>query len=168
MEKSDLLRLMGSKVSKYGPAVLAVALGILFIAGDRLWTKKETPAETEEPEAETFSLELQEERLCEILGSIEGVGRVRVRLETAETEELVPAVNEKRGTAGDETTTVVTIPRGSGRQEALIIRTRYPEYTGCVVVCQGADSDRVRLTVTQAVCALTGLGSDRVTVAKMK
>lgn len=39
---------------------------------------------------------------------------------------------------------------------------------GAVVVCEGCDSAKVRLDVTNAVMAYTGLGSDKITVMKMK
>ena len=39
---------------------------------------------------------------------------------------------------------------------------------GAVIVCQGADDPEVRLNVTNAVAAYTGLGSDKITVMKMK
>ena len=53
--------------------------------------------------------------------------------------------------------------------EALVMRKRlYPEYKGAVVVCDGADNAGIRLKVINAVGALTGLSSDRITVMKMK
>lgn len=39
---------------------------------------------------------------------------------------------------------------------------------GAVVVCSGGDSARVRLDVTNAVMAYTGLGSDKISIMKMK
>jgi hypothetical protein len=39
---------------------------------------------------------------------------------------------------------------------------------GVVVVCEGADSPQVRLDVINAVMSYSGLGSDRITVLKMK
>ncbi len=39
---------------------------------------------------------------------------------------------------------------------------------GAVIVCQGADTSSVRLCVTNAVSAYTGLGSDKIRVIKMK
>ncbi|MCD8099251.1 MAG: hypothetical protein LUE06_01535 [Oscillospiraceae bacterium] len=39
---------------------------------------------------------------------------------------------------------------------------------GAVVVCDGADSAAVRYAVTGAVGAYTGLGSDKITIIKMK
>lgn len=39
---------------------------------------------------------------------------------------------------------------------------------GAVVVCEGSDSPGVRLDVTNAVMAYTGLGSDKISILKMK
>ena len=59
----------------------------------------------------------------------------------------------------------VVLTGGSGGG-AVIVRTLYPTYRGALVVCEGGDRAEVRLAVTEAVSALTGLPSDRVTVAK--
>ena len=60
----------------------------------------------------------------------------------------------------------VTVNRGSGWQEALVTRQDYPVYQGAVVVCQGAGSSAVRLAVTEAVAALTGLSTEKITVVQ--
>ncbi|MEG1632706.1 MAG: hypothetical protein RR314_01515 [Oscillospiraceae bacterium] len=39
---------------------------------------------------------------------------------------------------------------------------------GVAVVCEGADSAQVRLSVTEAVMRYTGYGSERITVLKME
>lgn len=52
--------------------------------------------------------------------------------------------------------------RGVGAAEVLL------SGSGAVVVCQGADQPSVRLDVTNAVAAYTGLGSDQISVIKMK
>ena len=51
---------------------------------------------------------------------------------------------------------------GVGETEVLL------SGNGAVVVCRGAASPDVRLKVTNAVAAYTGLGSDKITVMKMK
>jgi len=48
------------------------------------------------------------------------------------------------------------------------VQTLEPEYRGALVVCEGAASAAVRLEVTQAVAALTGIGTDHIVVSKMK
>ena len=52
--------------------------------------------------------------------------------------------------------------RGVGEAEVLL------SGSGAVVVCQGADLPSVCLDVTNAVAAYTGLGSDKISVIKMK
>ncbi len=52
--------------------------------------------------------------------------------------------------------------RGVGAAEALLSKS------GCVVVCEGADDPAVCLEVTRAVAAYTGLGSDQISVFKMR
>ena len=51
----------------------------------------------------------------------------------------------------------------AGVGDAAVLLSR----EGAVVVCAGADSAKVRLEVTNAVAAYTGLGSDRIIVMKM-
>ncbi len=52
--------------------------------------------------------------------------------------------------------------QGVGRAEVLL------SSGGCVVVCDGAEQARVRLHVTDAVAAYTGLRSDKIYVLKMQ
>lgn len=51
---------------------------------------------------------------------------------------------------------------GVGEAEVLL------SAEGAVVLCTGADDAAVRLSVTNAVSAYTGLGSDKIRVIKMK
>ena len=62
----------------------------------------------------------------------------------------------------------MTLNRGSGYQEVVVTNQVYPVYQGAVVVCQGAENSAVRLAVTEAVSALTGLSSDRISIVKWK
>ena len=61
-----------------------------------------------------------------------------------------------------EQTTVVY--SGADGEEVVLLTQYYPSFRGALVVCAGGDDPQVRLAVTQAVSALTGLGSDRITV----
>ena len=51
---------------------------------------------------------------------------------------------------------------GVGRATVLL------SHEGAVVVCQGANSAKVRLEVTNALASYTGLRSDKISVMKMK
>ena len=54
---------------------------------------------------------------------------------------------------------------GSG-QEAVLLMQRYPTFQGALVVCEGGDNAEIRLLMARAVSALTGIGTDRITVCK--
>ena len=69
----------------------------------------------------------------------------------------------ERGSSVEEETVLVN---SGGSQEAVLLTQRYPTFQGALVVCQGGDDAEIRLTLTQAVSALTGLGADRITVCK--
>lgn len=102
-----------------------------------------------------------ESRLEEILSRIDGAGEVRVLL----TEEQGGEVLYQ--TEGEDGKTVLVT--GADRSENGLVRTTQPpSYRGAVVVCKGADSAAVRLAVVEAVANATGLGTDRITVLKMK
>ena len=60
------------------------------------------------------------------------------------------------------------LSRGSSSQEAVVSQVVGPKFRGAVVVCGGGDDPAVRLAIVQAVCSVTGLGADQVTVLKMK
>ena len=111
--------------------------------------------------------------LEDILGRIQGVGEVRVLLTLeADGERQLAADSElsySGSTAAPEDyrrTTETVLVDGGSADAPVVTRTVYPTYRGALVVCQGADRAEVRLAVTEAVTALTGLTADRVTVAK--
>lgn len=154
---------------KYRLAALVVLAGVvlMLLPGGTSGEKQETQAAEE-----GFSLEDTERRMAEVIGAIDGVGRVRVMLtlRSGETLSLAEDSSASRGSGGDELqeSQVLTVNRGSGRQEVVVTQRMYPVYQGAVVVCQGAGDSRVRLTVIEAVAVLTGLSSDRISVVKWK
>ena len=62
-------------------------------------------------------------------------------------------------------TETVIVSEGQNDVPVVVYKVS-PVYRGAVVVCQGAENAGVRLAVTQAVAALTGLRSDRIMVIK--
>ena len=60
-----------------------------------------------------------------------------------------------------------TVVLGSGTSaEVVVTHSRYPRFVGALIVCEGGDRADVQLKVTQAVSALTGLSSERISVVK--
>ena len=155
-------KLMGW-LRKYKLAVLVLALGVLLLA----WpTGGEKPAPaSEEARLSSFDPGEVERKLERVLGKIDGAGEVTVALTVSDGVQRRYAVDETRRGEEEQTQTVV-ISTGSGTQEAVSVGEHWPDFQGAVVVCQGGGDPEVRLLVTRAVCALTGLGADRVTVCK--
>ena len=118
-----------------------------------------------------FSLEDTQQHMEQLLTKMEGVGRCEVMLSLESSSRLTLArdSNETRREGEQKTQSeVLTVNRGSGCQEVVITEEIYPVFKGAVVVCDGADSSSVKLNIVQTVSALTGLGSDKISVVKWK
>ncbi len=119
-------------------------------------------------------INLLEDRLADALGKIAGVGKVSVILTAKSSSEAVYAYDEDqtiRQSEGERTadTTQSMAFSGSGAgQQPIRIQTLEPQYRGALIICEGGASASVRLEVTRAVSALTGIGSDQIVVSKMK
>ena len=161
---------------KYGYAILVMALG----AGLMLWPTRnravsaESVAATETQatasrgaSASTPGRDLQEE-MRETLGKIQGVGEVWVLLTVESDGSRTLASNRRVSSQGDaysESSETVLTDTANG-ESVIVTTTRSPTYRGALVVCEGGDSPAVRLAVTEAVSALTGLPANRVAVVK--
>lgn len=137
--------------------IVIIALGIFLLL---------LPSDSNAPEEEAIvtqpSTNLQQE-LSQILSQIQGVGQVQVLLTVAEGERFVYQTDES-GTSID----TVIVSDENRVESGLICQVIPPTYRGAIVVCQGADRPEVQLKVVEAVSKVTGLGSDRITVLKMK
>ena len=154
-----------------------VGLTVLIGVGLLLWPsgKKTTGTSGSSPAATAptaVEQDLQAD-IEEILGTISGVGQVKVLLTVDSDGERQLAQNTELAYSGSTAapedysrrseTVLVDGAEGDG---TVVVRTGYPTYRGALVVCQGGDRAEVKLAVTEAVAALTGLSADRVTVAK--
>lgn len=155
------------KKNKYVLAVIAVGLVLILWPGE-----KKAITTTEKSEQPEFSVAAEEEKIAEALSGIEGAGKVKVVLTLKTGTEQVLAQNEDKSISGTENEEIsvshVIVSKGSANQEPVTLKYIYPEYQGALVVAEGADNAEVRLQLTKAVSGLTGLGSSRITVTKMK
>ena len=147
---------------KYKYVLLVLLLGLILILvpiGGNKSAAQQPQVSAGSLSVPDFSLETEEERLSGLLGDIAGVGQVRVLLSLKSTSSRVLA----QGKDG-----ALVVNEGSGAQAPVDVTYVYPAYLGATVVCAGADSPAVRLAVTEAVEAFTGLGADKISVIKMK
>ena len=109
--------------------------------------------------------------MAALLTQIEGVGKVEVMLTIASGEETVFQTDQDISMGNDTQSTrqeTVMTTDTQRNQTGLIKQINPARYLGAVIVCQGADSPSVRFAVVDAVSKATGLGSDRISVLKMK
>ena len=146
------------------------AVGLVLLAGLLLLLLPTGKSSGQERQAsDDTQLEETEQRMAQLLGRMSGVGRVQVMLslKTGPNLQLAQDMDlEQEEGSLRQRSQPVTVNRGSGWQEALVTRQDYPVYQGAVVVCQGAGSSAVRLAVTEAVAALTGLSTEKITVVQ--
>lgn len=155
---------LGSLFLKYRYILLVVVVGMLLLC----WPQEREGSQPADGAAQLesgFSPEELERRLEQTLSKIEGAGAVSVLLSVGGEVEQVLARDTERS-EGRQSSQVVLMGRGSGTEEAVVLSRRYPEFRGALVVCEGGDDPQVKLKLTQAVSALTGLGTARISVCK--
>ena len=142
--------------------LLLFALGAAILA----WPSGETKTAAQPP-AETDRSDDTQRAMQTLLSQIEGVGRVELMLTESASEETFYQTDVRVSGETREETTVFSSGQNA-QKTPVVTKTEPAPYLGAVVVCDGADSALVRLRVIQAVSALTGLGSDKISVIKMK
>ena len=151
---------------KYQYVLLVMAVGavlLLLPSGGRDSPRQEAPEQTE---GASFDLEAFEKKLAQTLSQVEGAGETRVVLTLDGSSRQVLARNQDQEGDGGSSNTVVTVGKGSGQQEVVPLQTVAPQFRGALIVCPGGGDARTRLKLIEAVSALTGLGSDRISVCQ--
>ncbi|NCE64296.1 stage III sporulation protein AG [Pseudoflavonifractor sp. 524-17] len=173
MKGMDLTKLgerLQGLLGKYRYVLLVIAAGVILLllpSGEG-----RMPAQSAAPSQDrTAEVSAMEDRLEEVLSQIEGAGRVQVVL----TLQAGPRQIWARDTSqeeGEDTyrqeETLVVVSRGSGQEETIPVQQISPQFRGALVVCSGGDDPAVRLSLVEAVSALTGLGSDKISICKGK
>ena len=153
----------------YKYVLLVAAAGILCL----LWPSRSSQEAAVPSAAETMDLERVQAEMEEILGTIQGVGQLRLMLTVDAGAQRELAGDTSLSYSGPTTapeeysrSAQTVVVSGGGEEAVVVTREIYPQFRGALVVCQGADDPAVRLAVIEAVSALTGLGSDRVCVIR--
>lgn len=152
--------------AKYKYVLLVLCIGVLLMTfpGEKREAEviptPEVPAALKDITAE----------LTEILEQIQGVGKVRVMITESVAQETVYQTDKDRSDTGDSKTIRIetVIVSQNGAEQGLIRTVTPPVYLGAIIVCQGGGDPRIQLAVTQAVASVTGIGTDHITVLKMK
>lgn len=140
-------------------------LGIFLIfSGNSLQSnQKDIPAvesATQTISAEEYTEHL-EHSLTQLISSIDGAGEVQVAVTLESSTQTVYALNQK-----EEETEHIILNQAQG-QNALIEMVWEPEIRGVAIVCKGADNIKVCSQITETVSVLTGVSTNRISIAKM-
>ena len=152
------------KQYRYGIFILMIGIGLMMLPG----SKESEPSSDQNTVTQQKT---EEERLAQILSSMDGVGKAEVMLTIAVGEEILYEAKQDCNSGGDSETTrkdPVIITDGNRAEQGLIHQVIPPVYRGAIVVCQGGGSPVVQLLVTEAVSDATGLSADKISVRKMK
>ena len=102
-----------------------------------------------------------ETRLTALISRVEGAGKTAVMVTLESGSESIYATD----TDSDGSSTHVLL--GSAGADGLVETVETPRVLGVAVVCEGGGSAAVQSRVTALVQALTGIGTNHITVAKM-
>ena len=153
-----------ASMGRYRLVWLVILAGLILLLLPTGEKEGEAREETEQTQS-AFALAATESRLSQALSKIHGA----VVLTVANGPRQILAENVDRdGSQGEEKTETVVLSRGSGSQETVTVQEIYPRYQGALLVCAGGDDPTVRLQLTEAMSALTGLGADKISISQGK
>lgn len=153
-------------LGRYQTIILVLAAGVALMLLPTGGQKDEPQLQEQSAGAvDGFDLEDFESRLSDALSRIDGAGETQVVLTLKSGSRKILAQDVERD--GERTvTSAVTVGKGSSAQEVVQLQTLSPQFQGALVVCPGGNDPEVRLRLMQAVAALTGLGSDKISICK--
>ena len=111
-----------------------------------------------------------EEKLTDVISSIQGVGECKVMITLENTAESVYATNnenksdEKSSNKKDE----YVFYESSQGETPVLIKEYLPKVQGVTVVCSGGDDITVKEKIIESVTSLFNISTNRVSVSKIK
>ena len=140
----------------------------------RMWDEGE--------QSDAAYLEKMEKELEELLGQVDGAGKVKVMITLEQSAELVVLTNVKEtqrhteengtGNAGKKGRETIreksaVYDEASKGKSPYVVTKIYPRIQGVIVIAQGAGTGRVSMELTEAVQALFGLEAHKIKVLKL-
>lgn len=137
---------------------------------------------SEEKKSNNAYLSDLENKLEQIIGSMEGAGRVQVMITLKDKGEKILDKNqpyesenriEKEEGRESESTLIKSDPNtvlveSEGNTVPIVIQERYPEIEGVLVICEGGDNKDLAVHIKEAVQALFSIEPHKIVVYKLK
>ena len=152
-----------NKKRLYGILIIGV-LVLAFSAGVSSVEKK--TLEKEEFDYIRY-VENLEKGLGGILNRIHGVSEVEVMITLESGFEYVPAYElekEQLNANSNENQKVIILKKSGGSEEAFVIKERFPEIQGVLVIAKGVENIETEQNIVEAVKAVFNISSKRIKV----
>lgn len=150
--------------------VVVCVLGVVLLVVSELFPETPNDENKELEKFEEISFDAYEKtlesRLKTLLESINGAGKVQVMITVESSDEKVYATETNKSDSSEERKYVLIDTEDT--DDGLLLKISQPEIRGVAVVCQGADSPKVRQEITGAVTSVLGISTNRVNISKMK
>ena len=184
----------GSKKNLENLVVFLIILIVTIIAINTIWQEEDKEQTKEETNltGKTLAIESNhsqveqenlEKRLANILGKIEGVGKVSVLITYSETSEVVAMYNEnQKESATEEADTgggtrkiteidsskEIIYKEENGEKVPVTQKLILPKIEGAIITAEGAGNAQIKTNIIQAVEAATGLATHKIQVFTMQ
>ena len=169
MDIKNILAKILDLIKKYRYAILVLLIGLVLMSIPSFQDSKD--AAVSDNRVQTVDEPSLESKLSQILSQVNGAGKVEVIRTVAAGEEVVYQTdNDETNTADSsaKNADTVTITDANRNQNGLVRQVNPAVYQGAIIVCEGADNPTVHLAIVDAVSKITGLGTNRISVLKMK
>lgn len=169
MDIKGNLKNISGKLQKYKYVVLVGVIGLVLMLMPSVKMQKKNTVSNPQTTVE-ITTEFQQE-LADILSEIKGAGKVKVMLTEKVGEEKIFQCDEDIMVSESNTTTkvsTVTVLDSDRNETGLVAKVLSPTYQGAIILCEGGDDPAVKLAISDAVSKITGLGTDKIAILKMK
>lgn len=158
--------------------ILGLAGILLIFLSSVITPKNKTIEKSTESSGELDYIASTEKRLTELLCKTQGVGKVSVMITLESETDTIYAQNERTDSEKNNTDQKNISEKSSFENEHIIlddgtgkhalVETRLaPQVKGVAVICEGGADIRVVSEVTQLICALLDVPTNRICVSKM-
>lgn len=154
-------------------ALVAVGLiGIILIFASEFFTSKDSASAVDSSQNFDYVqyTDMLEERLEDVISSIEGVGECKIMITLENTNESVYATdNEIKSDSNslNQKDEYVLYETDTG-ETPVLIKEYMPKVQGVTVICDGGDNKQIQEKIINSVTALFNIPTSRVSVSKIK
>lgn len=168
--RKDKKKLKGDLLALLATGVALIVLGNAFFSPPSNKTESRVTSITTEEKIEDNTCGQLEKRLEEVFSAVEGAGKVKVMVTLKTGNEIIVAEEEKIKESREELNkenTVVVLSNGSGAEEPLVLKEKYPEVEGVIIVAEGGGDLFVKEALSRGAQALLNVPAHKVEIFKM-